>query len=188
LITTAVLIFLALFLFLLLVLLVVSTYNGLVSRCGAVDSAWAQADAQLRHRHDLVSILVETMEGHAVHERQAPLEAVAAARSQAVGARAPADRVTAENLLSGELRSLLAVAEAYPDLKAGRNFAKLQEELATTESRIAYFRQRYNDAALIYNNAIQMTPANIVASVNGFSQREYFRAPDEERSPVRARF
>ncbi|WP_371779461.1 LemA family protein [Streptosporangium subroseum] len=186
-ITTAVLVFLALFLFLLLVLLVVSTYNGLVSRRGAVDNAWAQADAQLGRRHDLASILVETMEGHAVHERQA-LEAVAAARSQAVGARTPADQVTAENLLSGALRSLLAVAEAYPDLKAGRNFAKLQEELAATESRIAYFRQCYNDAALIYNNAIQMTPANIVASVNGFSQSEYFRAPDEERSPVRARF
>ena len=117
-----------------------------------MDSAWAQVNGWLKHRHDLVPSLVEIVRGHAAHERQA-LEAVVAARSQAVGAQAPADQMAAENLLSGALRSLFAAAEAYPDLKAGQAFAALREELATAENRVTCSRQYYNDAVLIYNNA-----------------------------------
>ncbi|MFJ2029530.1 LemA family protein [Streptosporangium sp. NPDC087985] len=172
---------------LLLVLLLTSVYNRLVRTRGAVDNAWAQVDVQLKRRHDLVPNLVETVKGYASHERQT-LEAVVAARSQAISARTPRDQAVAENALSAALKTLFAVAEAYPDLKAGQNFADLQEELATTENRIAYSRQYYNDAVLTYNNAIQTVPANIVAGMTGFSPRDYFRAPDEERGPVQVRF
>jgi LemA protein len=174
-------------LFLIITLLAVSTYNGLVRRRGAVDNAWAQVDVQLKRRYDLVPNLVETVKGYAAHERQA-LEAVVVARSRAIGAQTPRDQAMAENMLSQALRGLLAIAEAYPDLKASRNFSELQEELATTENRIAYARQYYNDAVLTYNNAIQTVPTNIVAGMTGFTARDYFRAPDEERGPVQVRF
>ncbi|GLX00859.1 LemA family protein [Microtetraspora sp. NBRC 16547] len=165
----------------------VSLYNGLVRKRGAVDNAWAQVDVQLKRRHDLIPNLVETVKGYASHERQA-LEAVVAARSQAVNAQTPRDQAAAENALSGALKSLFALAEAYPDLKASRNFSELQEELSATENRIAYSRQYYNDAVLTYNNAIQTVPANIIAGMTGFAAREYFQAPGEERGPVQVRF
>ncbi|WP_433421546.1 LemA family protein [Microtetraspora malaysiensis] len=164
-----------------------SLYNGLVRRRGAVDNAWAQIDVQLKRRHDLIPNLVETVKGYASHERQA-LEAVVAARSRAVGAQTPKDQAAAEDALSGALKGLFALAEAYPDLKASRNFSELQEELSDTENRIAYTRQYYNDAVLTYNNAIQTVPANIVAGMTGFAPREYFQAPGEERGPVQVRF
>ncbi|MEU8247394.1 LemA family protein [Nonomuraea sp. NPDC048916] len=166
---------------------VIGVYNGLVRRRNAVDNAWAQVDVQLKRRHDLVPNLVETVRGYAGHERQT-LAAVTAARTQAAGAGTPAEQANAENILTGALRGLLAVAESYPDLKASRNFAELQEELATTENRIAYSRQYYNDAVLTYNNAIQTVPANLVAGLGGFAGREYFQAPGEERGPIQVRF
>ncbi|WP_433223893.1 LemA family protein [Microtetraspora malaysiensis] len=171
----------------LLCLAAVSLYNRLVRRRGAVDNAWAQIDVQLKRRHDLIPNLVETVKGYASHERQA-LEAVVAARSRAVGAQTPKDQAAAEDALSGALKGLFALAEAYPDLKASRNFSELQEELSDTENRIAYTRQYYNDAVLTYNNAIQTVPANIVAGMTGFAPREYFQAPGEERGPVQVRF
>ncbi|WP_433353967.1 LemA family protein [Microtetraspora malaysiensis] len=171
----------------LLCLAAVSLYNRLVRRRGAVDNAWAQIDVQLKRRHDLIPNLVETVKGYASHERQA-LEAVVAARSRAVGARTPKDQAAAEDALSGALKGLFALAEAYPDLKASRNFSELQEELSDTENRIAYTRQYYNDAVLTYNNAIQTVPANIVAGMTGFAPYEYFQAPGEERGPVQVRF
>ncbi|WP_067141060.1 LemA family protein [Microtetraspora malaysiensis] len=171
----------------LLCLAAVSLYNRLVRGRGAVDNAWAQIDVQLKRRHDLIPNLVETVKGYASHERQA-LEAVVAARSRAVGAQTPKDQAAAEDALSGALKGLFALAEAYPDLKASRNFSELQEELSDTENRIAYTRQYYNDAVLTYNNAIQTVPANIVAGMTGFAPREYFQAPGEERGPVQVRF
>ncbi|MFD8563237.1 LemA family protein [Streptosporangium canum] len=185
-VTQAVLVFLALVLVLLLVLLIVSTYNGLVRKRGAVDSAWAQVDVQLKHRHELVQDLVETVRGYAAHERQA-LEAVLATRSRAVGAQTRAERAVAETTLSGALRDLFEVAGSHPGLRADQNFAELREELAAAENRIASSRRHHDDAVLIYNNVIQMAPANIVAGVTGFARREYFRAPDEEGGRVRAR-
>jgi LemA protein len=170
-----------------LILVVVTTYNGLVRKRGAVDNAWAQIDVQLKRRHDLIPNLVETVKGYASHERQT-LEAVIAARRQAVSAQGPHDQAAAENILSGALKNLFALSEAYPDLKANRNFLGLQEELATSENRIAYSRQYYNDAVLSYNNGIQTLPANIVAGMTGFRDREYFQTPGEERGPVQVRF
>ncbi|MFC4534082.1 LemA family protein [Sphaerisporangium dianthi] len=172
---------------LLLLFLVVMTYNGLVRKRGAVDNAWAQIEVQLKRRHDLIPNLVETVKGYAAHER-GTLEAVIAARRQAVSAQGPHDQASAENLLSGALKNLFALSEAYPDLKANQNFAALQDELATSENRIAYSRQYYNDAVLTYNNGIQTVPANIVAGMTGFQAREYFQAPEEERGPVQVRF
>ncbi|GII55600.1 LemA family protein [Planotetraspora thailandica] len=170
-----------------LALMIVSVYNRLVRSRNAVDNAWAQIDVQLKRRYDLIPNLVETVKGYAAHERQT-LEAVTAARSTAINAQGPADRAAAENALTGALKNLFAVAESYPDLKASRNFAELQEELATTENRIAYSRQYYNDAVLTYNNAIQTVPANIVAGMTGFTARVYFQAPGEERGTVQVRF
>jgi LemA protein len=170
-----------------LAVMIVSLYNRLVRSRNAVDNAWAQIDVQLKRRYDLIPNLVETVKGYAAHERQT-IEAVTAARSMAINAQCPADRAVAENALSGALKSLFAVAEAYPDLKASHNFAELQEELATTENRIAYSRQYYNDAVLTYNNAIQTVPANIVAGMTGFSERVYFQVPGEELGSVQVRF
>ncbi|WP_433511985.1 LemA family protein [Nonomuraea sp. CA-143628] len=174
-------------LLLLIAVLIVVIYNGLVRKRNAVENAWAQVDVQLKRRHDLVPNLVEVVRGYASHERQT-LTAVTAARAQALGAHSLAEQADAENALTSALKTLFAVAESYPDLKASQNFAELQEELATTENRIAYSRQYYNDAVLTYSNAIQTVPANIVAGMGGFTAREYFQAPGEERGPVQVRF
>jgi LemA protein len=174
-------------LLLLIAVLIVVIYNGLVRKRNAVENAWAQVDVQLKRRHDLVPNLVEVVRGYAGHERQT-LTAVTTARAQALDANSLAEQAGAENALTGALKTLFAVAESYPDLKASQNFAELQEELATTENRIAYSRQYYNDAVLTYSNAIQTVPANIVAGMGGFTAREYFQAPGEERGPVQVRF
>jgi LemA protein len=166
---------------------VVVTYNGLVRRRNQVDNAWGQVDVQLTRRYELIPNLVETVKGYARHEQET-FDRVTRARAEALGAQGPAAQAQADNALSGALKSLFAVAEAYPDLKASNNFAELQEELAATENRIAYSRQYYNDAVLTYNNAIQTVPANVVAGMTGFTSREYFQAPGEERGPVQVRF
>lgn len=166
---------------------VVKVYNGLVVRRNAVDNAWAQTDVQLKRRHDLIPNLVETVKGYAVHERQT-LEAVTAARAGALQAAGPARRAAAESALTSAIGDLFAVAEAYPQLQANQNFAALQEELSTSENRIAYSRQYYNDAVLTYNNSIHTVPANLVAGLTGFREREYFQAADTERGPTQVRF
>jgi LemA protein len=170
-------------------LLVVSVliYNGLVRRRNQADNAWSQIDVQLKRRYDLIPNLVETVKGYAAHER-GTLEAVTDARAQAISARGPADQASAENALTGALRSLFAVSESYPDLKANQNFLALQQELAETEDRTAYARQYYNDSVLSYNNAIGTVPQSIFAVVFGFRSREYFQAGGEERGPVRVQF
>src|SRR2546422_3723321 len=168
---------------LLLVLWVVGIYNRLVRTRNRVDNAWAQIEVQLKRRHDLIPNLVETVKGYAAHER-GTFEAVTQARSNAINAQGPAQQAAAENMITGALKSLFAVAEAYPDLKANQNFLSLQEELAGTEGRIAYARQFYNDAVLRLNTKIQTFPTSVLANTFGFTAREYFEADDTSRGPV----
>jgi LemA protein len=172
-----------------IVVLVVSVliHNGLVRRRNQVDNAWSQIDVQLKRRYDLIPNLVETVKGYASHER-GTLEAVTEARAQAISAQGPADQAAAENVLTGALKSLFAVAESYPDLRASQNFLELQQELSATEDRAAYARQYYNDAVLTYNNAVTTVPQNLFAAIFRFRTREYFQAGGEERGPVQVRF
>src|SRR5437868_10034281 len=157
----------------LFLLLVMFGFNGLVRRRNRVDNAWSQIDVQLKRRHDLIPNLVETVKGYAAHER-GTFEAVTNARANAINATGPEQQAQAENVLSGALKSLFAVAEAYPDLKANQNFLNLQEELTSTEDRIAYARQFYNDSVLSYNNKPQTFPRNVIAGMFNFEKREYF--------------
>ena len=168
-------------------LLAIAAYNGLVGLREQVRSAWAQIDVQLKRRYDLIPNLVETVKGYAGHER-GTLEAVTEARTRAINAQGPGDQATAENALTGALKSLFAVAESYPDLRASQNFLQLQQELSETEDRAAYARQYYNDAVLTYNNAVTTVPQSIFASIFNFRPREYFQAGGEERGPVRVQF
>src|SRR4051795_5071984 len=153
-------------------------YNSLVKKRNQVDNAWSQIDVQLKRRHDLIPNLVETVKGYAAHER-GTFEAVTQARANAINAQTPADQAQAENVLSGALKSLFAVAEAYPDLKANQNFLNLQEELTASEDRVAYARQYYNDSVLKYNNKIQTIPSNVIAGMFNFQEREYFEGEEE---------
>jgi LemA protein len=162
------------------------TYNGLVKLRNQTKNAWAQIDVQLKRRHDLIPNLVETVKGYAAHERQT-FEAVTQARNMAVGAigKGVGEQARAEGGLSGALSKLLAVAEQYPTLKANENFLALQEELSSTENKISFSRQFYNDSVLNYNNKIQMAPSNMVAGVFGFKNGEFFQveAPEEREAP-----
>ena len=163
------------------------SYNGLVSLRNKIENAWAQIDVQLRRRYDLIPNLVETVKGYASHERET-LDAVVKARNAGISAAGPHDQAEAENQISGALRQLFALSEAYPDLKANQNFGQLQEELTGTESRIAYARQFYNDTVYRYNTKIQSFPQNILANMFRFREREYFQADDESRGPTRVTF
>ena len=173
----------------LLILFVVVTYNGLVRTRNRIDNAKSQIDVQLKRRHDLIPNLVETVKGYAAHEKGV-FEAVTQARANAISATngTPQDQAQAENALSGTLKSLFAVAEAYPDLKANQNFLSLQEELTSTEDKIAYSRQFYNDSVLGYNNKIQAFPANILAGTFNFTARQYFEGDATEQGPVNVQF
>jgi LemA protein len=161
----------------------VFSYNRLVRLRNRVDNAWSQIDVQLQRRHDLIPNLVETVKGYAAHERET-LEAVTAARNAAVQAQGPAQQAQAENVLTGALRQLFALAEAYPDLKANQNFLALQEELTSSEDRVAYARQFYNDAVLSYNTKIQSIPSNVIAGMFHFGPREFYEADDDEARDV----
>ena len=171
----------------LLLLSVALFYNGLVKSRNRVDNAWSQIDVQLKRRHDLIPNLVETVKGYAAHER-GTFEAVTAARANAINAQGAQAQAQAENVLSGALKSLFAVAEAYPDLKANQNFLQLQEELTSTEDRIAYARQFYNDSVLNYNNKIQVFPRNVLAGTFNFDKRQYFEGDPEATGPVKVEF
>ena len=171
----------------LLLLYVIVTYNGLVRLRNRIQNAWAQIDVQLRRRYDLIPNLVETVKGYATHEK-GTFEAVTQARANAITAQGPAEQAQAENMISGALKSLFAVSEAYPDLKANQNFLSLQEELSGTEGRISYARQYYNDAVLRMNTKIQSFPSNILAGMFGFREHEYFEADDTSRGPVSVQF
>jgi LemA protein len=166
-----------------LALYVMITYNGLVSLRNNIENAWAQIDVQLKRRYDLIPNLVETVKGYAAHERET-LEAVIQARNMAMSASGPHDQAEAENMITGALKSVFALSEAYPDLKANTNFLNLQEELSGTEGRIAYARQYYNDSVVRYNTKIQTFPANTIASQFKFTEREYFEADDDARRTV----
>jgi LemA protein len=171
----------------LVLLYVIVTYNGLVRLRNRIQNAWAQIDVQLRRRYDLIPNLVETVKGYAAHEKNT-LEAVTDARANAINAQGPVEQARAENMISGALKSLFAVSEAYPDLKANQNFLALQEELTGTEGRISYARQYYNDAVLRLNTKIQTFPSNILAGMFGFKEHEYFEADDTSRGPVSVQF
>ena len=170
----------------LLIIGIVVTYNGLVRLRNQMQNAWSQIDVQLKRRHDLIPNLVETVKGYASHERET-LEAVTNARNMAQGAigKGVGAQSKAEGALSGALAGLFAVAEAYPDLKANQNFLALQEELTSTENKIAFSRQFYNDSVLGYNNKTQMFPSNIIANMFSFSEGEFFEieAPAEREVP-----
>ncbi|MFN4242313.1 MAG: LemA family protein [Tepidisphaerales bacterium] len=162
---------------LLLLLWVVATYNRLVALREAVRAGWAQIDVLLKRRYDLIPNLVETVKGYAAHERQT-LEAVIAARAAAVAARTPEQAMAAEASLRGPLSRLLAVAEAYPDLKANQNFLQLQQELADTENRIANERGGYNTTVQMYNTAVMSFPVNVIAGIGGFTPAAFFEVQD----------
>jgi LemA protein len=159
----------------------VVSYNRLVQLRNRFQNAWHQIDVQLKRRYDLIPNLVEAVRGYLTHERET-LEKVIAARGAAVGARGVAAQAQAENLLTESLKSLFAVVESYPDLKADRNVMALQEELTATENKISFARQFYNDSVMSYNTAIQSIPSNLVASLFGFLPSEYFTADEGSRA------
>jgi LemA protein len=161
----------------------VVSFNRLVSLRNRVDNGWSQIDVQLRRRYDLIPNLVEAVKGYAAHEREV-FEQVAEARTRGMAAGTVGDQAQAENQLTLGLRQLLAVAEAYPDLKANQNFLALQEELTATESKIAYARQFYNDQVMRLNTLIQSFPSNLIASAFHFTPREFFDIQDPARGPV----
>jgi LemA protein len=163
----------------------IGIYNVLVRLRNEVKNAWSQIDVQLKRRYDLIPNLVETVKGYAGHERQT-LEAVIQARQQAINITdSVVDKAKAENMLSQTLRSLFAVSENYPDLKANQNFLALQEELTSTENKISFSRQYYNDSALTYNNKTEMFPSNIVAGMFSFKRADFFEveAPEQREAP-----
>jgi LemA protein len=158
-----------------LLIIFIATYNGLVRKRNQVKNAWAQIDVQLKRRYDLIPNLMETVKGYMTHERET-LEAVTNARNfaQQLTSAGAGERAKAEGELSSALSRLLAVVENYPDLKANQNFLALQEELTSTENKISFSRQYYNDSVLRYNNQTQMFPSNIVAGMTGFKASEFF--------------
>jgi len=152
-------------------------YNGLVRLRNAVKNAWSQIDVQLKRRYDLIPNLVETVKGYAGHEKET-LERVIQARQRGIDASTVKDQQEAENMITGALRQIFALAEAYPNLKANENFLALQEELASTENKIGFARQYYNDAVQEFNTRQEMFPANLVASMLGFQPAEFFEMED----------
>jgi LemA protein len=165
----------------------IGIYNRLVTLRNRVDNAWSQIDVQLRRRYDLIPNLVETVKGYAAHEK-ATLDSVIQARNSAMSAQTVAQHSEAENALTGTLKSLFALAENYPDLKANQNFLMLQEELAGTESKIAFARQFYNDSVMSYNTGQQVFPASVLAGMFGFTTRDYFEIEEEAKQPVQVQF
>jgi len=161
----------------------ISIYNSLVRLKNQVKNAWSQIDVQLKRRHDLIPNLIETVKGYMTHERDT-LENITKARSQAVAAEGVGDKAKAEGELTRALGKFNLVVENYPDLKANQNFLSLQEELTSTENKISFSRQNYNDQVLFYNNKIQMFPSNIVAGMFRFTEEEFFEIEDEKEKEV----
>lgn len=168
-------------------LLIVVIYNNLIKQRNRVENAWAQIEVQLKRRNDLIQNLVETIKGYAQHEKTL-FENVTKARASMATAKGVNETAEASNMLSSTLKSLFAVVENYPELKANENFIQLQEELAETEDKIAYTRQFYNDTAMKYNISIQTIPNNIVAGITGFDKKELFETPPEEREVPKVQF
>ncbi len=173
-----------------LVFVIIGIYNRLVRMRNEVKNAWSQIDVQLKRRHDLIPNLVETVKGYAGHEKST-LEEVTRARSQAVSASGsgPAEQMQAEQQLTGALGRLMLVVEQYPDLKANQNFLALQEELTSTENKIGFARQFYNDSVMNYNTRIQSVPANIIAGMFNFKEEPFFEVEDQaEREAPQVKF
>ncbi|MBQ3472836.1 MAG: LemA family protein [Methanobrevibacter sp.] len=170
-----------------LIVAIVGLYNGLVTARNKVKNAWAQIDVQLNRRADLIPNLVETVKGYAGHEKTV-FEDVTAARAGLMNANGVKEINEANNQLSETLKTLFAVAENYPELKANENFKELQAQLAETEDKIAYSRQFYNDTVLMYNNKCQTFPSNIVANLFGFKEADFFEAAGEARSVPKVEF
>lgn len=161
----------------------VSIYNSLIGLRNRVKNAWSQIDVQLKRRHDLIPNLIETVKGYMTHERQI-MENITKYRSQAMEANTVGEKAQAEGLLSGALGQLRVQVENYPDLKANQNFLALQEELTSTENKISFARQAYNDQVLFYNNKIQMFPSNIIAGMFSFKEEEFFEVEDQKEKEV----
>jgi LemA protein len=161
----------------------IGIYNSLIKLRNQVKNAWSQIDVQLKRRHDLIPNLVETAKGYMKHERQT-LENITAARSKAMSAESVGDKGRAEGELSAAMSKFFLVVENYPDLKANQNFLALQEELTSTENKIAFSRQAYNDQTMFFNNKIEMFPSNIVAGMFGFKQAEFFEIEDKAEKAV----
>ncbi len=187
---TGVFIFLAVLVGLIIIAIFVTIgmYNSIVSLRNKVDNAWHQIDVQLRKRYDLIPNLVETVKGYAKHERET-LESVINARKIGIDAQTVKEQAKAENMITGALKSLFALAENYPDLKADQHFLKLMEQLNGIESNIAYARQFYNDMVMKFNTKIQTFPGNIFAKIFNFTQKDYFEIEEPEaRKPVEVKF
>jgi len=161
----------------LIIFWIVGMYNGLIKLRNQVKNAWSQIDVQLKRRHDLIPNLIETAKGYMKHERET-LESITNARSRAIGAGNIPDKIKAEGALNEAMGNFFVVVENYPDLKANQNFLALQEELTTTENKISFARQGYNDQVLFYNNKIQMFPSNFIATFFNFKAEEFFEIED----------
>lgn len=164
-----------------LILYVVGIYNALIRLRVQVENAWSQIDVQLKRRHDLIPNLVEAVKGYMKYEQET-LTKVIEARAKAVSVSSVPDKAKAEGELTGALKSLFALFERYPDLKANQNVLSLQEELTTTENQIAFSRQHYNDSVMFYNTKIQVFPSNIIANMFGFTKKDFFDIPEEEKA------
>src|SRR5512142_919521 len=171
----------------LVIVFIIATYNGLVQLRVRADNAWSDIDVQLKRRHDLIPNLVETVKGYAAHEK-GTFENIAKFRSQAMQATTPADKAAAENQLTGALKSLFAVAENYPELKASEEFTQLQGSLSQTEDSIQNSRRYYNAVVRDLNTKIQSFPTNILAGMFGFTQRQFFEVEAADREPVAVKF
>lgn len=165
----------------------VMMYNGLIKLKNRVDEAWSDIDVQLKRRHDLIPNLVNTVKGYATHEKEL-FEKITQARAQAIGAQNPADKEKAENMLSGTLKSLFAVAENYPDLKANQNFLELQRELTDTEDKIQASRRFYNGNVRDFNTKIETFPTNIFAGMLHFVKRDFFQVEEGEKALPEVKF
>lgn len=163
------------------------TYNGLITLRNRVKEAWSQIDVQLKRRSSLIPNLVESVKGYVKHEKDV-LENVTKARSALMGASDPGHKAAANDMLTGALKSLFAVAEAYPDLKASENFKQLQEELSDTETKVAASRQFYNTNVLDLNNSIEQFPTALIANMFGFKQEEFFKATEDEKKDIQVKF
>jgi LemA protein len=170
-----------------LVFALIGIYNSLVVLRNRVRNAWSQIDVQLKRRYDLIPNLVETVKGYAAHERGI-FEKIAEARSMAINAKGPAETAKANDMLSGTLKTLFAVAEAYPDLKANQNFLALQEELSGTENKIAFSRQFYNDTVMAYNTGIEVFPRNVIAGMFNFKEEQLYQIPAAEKEAPKVSF
>ena len=169
------------------VLVFLSYYNRIIRQENRIDNAWAQIDVQLRRRAELIPNLMETVKGYMKHEKEV-LENVTKARSALMNAKSPQENIDADNMLTGALKSLFAVSENYPDLKANQNFLNLQDELTHTEDKIAYSRQHYNNSVLVFNNTIETFPGVIFARRMGKTEREMLQIPDASREVPKVQF